>query len=123
MAVQIIDIRLPKGNDERLTISLSNAKNEPITMKEADDMFFTVKDGFNENIAFQKSLGAGEIKNKGNGKYSIRIKAVDTDELCDRKYIYDIKCVFAAESKIRKTVLKGDIILCDTVTRIKDEEE
>lgn len=126
MAIKVIDIRLARGNDEKRNIRLFNAKDEPLVMiNGADDMFFTVKDkDCNDDIVFQKSLGKGGIKNRGGGKYSIRVKAEDTDELYGSNYEYDIKCVFAnGNDTIRKTIFKGNCIISDTVTRISNESE
>lgn len=111
-------LEMYQGNDVNFTFTRKDENGEAITTI-PQAIFFTVRQSFQGNILFQKSVGSG-IQQKSDGAWDIRIDAEDTVLLnvpgTGLKCVCDVKIV--DEYGEEKTIVKPqDFMILPTVTR------
>ena len=97
--------------DQKLTVVRGDTASFGMEIMELgqdlDTAFFTVRDGFEGNILFQKSLDDGIVKME-TGKYICRIAPEDTANANAGEYYYDLE-ISANEDVF--AVLRGILVI------------
>ena len=118
-----MDIFLTRGDSLTIAFSLLGENDEVFIVEEGDALYFTVKESSSRRaMVFQKTLVNGITYNKKTQEYEINIASEDTDELPYCRLVYDIELVINREdTRIVKTVVKGDLTITEEVTHKENE--
>ena len=107
------DIEFVRGDTCPITFSIVDGDNNELDSIENANIYFTVKNNYNEdNFIFQKTYNGGTITKEGN-KYSLVILPTDTELLDYGDYVYDI-CIVSQDFK--STIVRGKIRLTNEST-------
>ena len=92
---------------------------EPMTLKQDDQIYFTVKDK-SKNTVIKKKINNG-INLESDGYYHITLETTDTEELNADIYKYDIELDLAENPLFVQTLIEGEIKLQEDVTTKEDK--
>lgn len=108
------DIEFPRGDTCPLKFSLLDNNGNVLTLTGSDELYFTVKKGFNttEKI-LQKTFSQGDITQEEDGSYKLIIEPEDTGNLNYGSYVFDI-CLISGD--YTRTVAIGTLTLTNEVT-------
>lgn len=107
------DIEFVRGDTCPIEFTIVDGDNNPLVDLENANIYFTVKNNYNEdNYIFQKTYAGGTII-KTDNKYSLTILPTDTESLDYGSYVYDI-CVVSGDFKA--TIVRGKISLTNEST-------
>jgi hypothetical protein len=114
------DIEFVRGDTCPITFNLVDAEGNELDSLDNANVYFTVKNTFNDaNYLFQKTYLGGTISKEGN-KFSLTILPADTEGLNYGRYVYDI-CVVSSDNTIKSTLVRGSITLTNEVTFATNE--
>lgn len=112
------DIEFPRGDTCPLKFSLVDSKGNAVTLKEGDELYFTLKKNYNtKEFITQKKYTRNEITQK-DGECSLTIESSDTNKLNYGTYVFDISL---KSGTYRKTLCIGQITLTNESTFVDNE--
>ena len=112
------DFSFPRGDTCPVSFNLTDADGEALTPTSATEIYFTLKNNYNEtSFILQKRLSTGAIT-VVDGLCSFTLTHADTAALSYGKYNYDIQL---KENGYVKTLVIGEIELTSEATHLANE--
>lgn len=119
-----MNITITRGDTEVLTFKIVDANGENYVLKDADKLYFTIKNDWRDKeCVLQKTIGNGITYNADTGEYEIELTQECTCNMCCRPYEYDIELVLDSQSpKVVKTLVKGEFVVEKEITHKGNEQ-
>ena len=116
-----VNFAFPRGDTCPVKFNLLDEKSQPIILKNGDELYFTVKQGYKKTdpIIIQKKFSTGDIT-QVNEMCSLVIETEETNDLEYGTYVFDI-CLVSGDYV--HTFAIGKMALTNEVTHLSKGQE